>query len=288
MESSVAPHRVSEVDGLWLPVSLFCYKERFRRLLAEGIKPLLQRLTGNHHLHHYLLAIDAAGGDHLRLLLSVPAAHAREIAVELDDHFKTYFSQAPGLDKEIVCRADGLFAPYAVYTTHYGLYAPGQLLAGFAGDIQLQQPFSTLIMEVFSVQQVSEQALVLLAFQFYLGLMSQVCATGQVGWDELLVPSQDNLLQDRAPVDWLAIHHAFEEYRHELFEVSRAILADSPRQPVWIVHWTMICRGWLAACGSADARQPYRQLAGLIDRHLGLTPGMKFIAFYFLRKVVAS
>ena len=275
----------------WVYFSLYCCQENWTVLLDRSISPFLNKWKSKDDVRAWQLQLNYDGGANIRLSLLTSQSEAATIATDADKWFNRFFLDAGFAARPVVLPIDAIFLPFPSNSIQFGLYRYEATEGEY--HYEMEHLLSEIILQVFMVDNVEDDAVLVLSYYLVLSLLKVSVGTGLVSKNEVLSGQERNAASVRP-------YLLAEEMLEEKFEMSRNILEgimqevldpeEKNNTPVWLRHWVKTCEGALANWLKKIGEKPqhvisfYDQCWGLIGKHTGLNSNMKLLLHYFIKQ----
>jgi len=289
----------------WLSISLFCCKNEWNRLFADGIAAFI---IANDFSKAYTLEFNYIGGENIRLSLLTGKLNINQLTKKSREYFKAWFLKANLIVPEVMPVEESVSLPFPANSIQFGLYHREE-----KENQSLVTSLSQIILDVLKADLIDDETI--LTFAFYLQIcLIKVITKIDPTFINTLKPKfkytkPDNIENDGTGVpaviktepmtedtdvvnsfimDRISLYEKFEEYKKGLVEITGDIMNGVNEADIlqWLKQWLDTCRAELnEPVDKGDIAISYKRIIDTVYRHLGITPEIGSMLAYFVQRV---
>ena len=225
----------------WLSTSLFCSRNEWKRVLNDGIDPLLKTDICGRCLHAYLLEFNYLGGDNVRFSMLGKEDDHVSLIDHIEHFFRSTYCKPDGHSHEKAQISVGKVSVLPVSIRQYHLRYPVESendLDRYLIPVHL----SKLILAVLKEEDIDDETLLTFAYHLSMGLIS---ALREISCEVLidLVPLYDFGSYANADSRDAMFIESFEENKTMLFEIALDAITRTRQLSIWMLEWISFLEG---------------------------------------------
>lgn len=248
---------------IWLSISLFCSKQNWHTLMANGVDVFLKN---NSVIKGFRIELNYLYGENLRLALLTEEENARALANVVSNYFIDHFKKTGISKTTIKTIKKGIFMSFPENSIQFGHFPPEIISKGEMEHHSFSTPISKAMLNAFMHEEIDDEMILTFAFYLHIVMIKTFYVKGiTVNKIFSLLANTTKLNEpERQPV------------KYEMFEITQEIMqSNMPIQELdWLNNWYIHCLSTLSiyeADLEKEAEKKYFLFINSLNSQLGIT-----------------